>query len=118
MTTVVVYDEFKAVRALISGGDRETVTTDVEAGATRKFELLPGQVLEISEAKDDKREDHTPGPTVQEYVAAGYDARKYPPQGYESRSTQEEIDAAITAQANNPPPVAGGPFSEPAPKTE
>src|SRR5690606_37535223 len=38
------------------------------------------------------------GPTVAEYVAKGYLAVNYPPQGYASRSTQEEIDAAIKAQ--------------------
>lgn len=38
------------------------------------------------------------GPTVAEYVAAGYFAEKYPPAGYASKSTQAEIDAAIAAQ--------------------
>lgn len=40
----------------------------------------------------------TDGPTVAEYVAAGYRADNYPPQGYASRSTDEEIQAAIDAQ--------------------
>lgn len=39
------------------------------------------------------------GPTVAEYVAKGYSASKYPPAGYTSRSTAEEIDAAIAAEA-------------------
>jgi hypothetical protein len=38
------------------------------------------------------------GPTIQEWVAAGYSARAYPPTGYEARSTREEIEAAIAAQ--------------------
>lgn len=38
------------------------------------------------------------GPTIEEFVAAGYRAENYPPQGYESRSTPEEIAAAIEAQ--------------------
>lgn len=38
------------------------------------------------------------GPTVAEYVAAGYLAQNYPPQGYASRSTEDEIKAAIDAQ--------------------
>lgn len=38
------------------------------------------------------------GPTVEEYVAAGYRAENYPPQGYEARSTKDEINAAIAAQ--------------------
>lgn len=39
-----------------------------------------------------------PGPTVEEYVAAGYRAENYPPQGFEPRSTPQEIAAAIEAQ--------------------
>jgi hypothetical protein len=38
------------------------------------------------------------GPTVQEYVTAGYRADKYPPAGFASKSSQEEIDAAIAQQ--------------------
>jgi hypothetical protein len=38
------------------------------------------------------------GPTVAEFIAAGYDARNYPPSGYAAKSTQAEIDAAITQQ--------------------
>ncbi len=37
------------------------------------------------------------GPTVEEWVKAGYKAIDYPPAGYASRSTKEEIDAAIKA---------------------
>jgi hypothetical protein len=38
------------------------------------------------------------GPTIKEYVAAGYKAKNYPPHGYASKSTQEEIDIAIKAE--------------------
>jgi len=38
------------------------------------------------------------GPTVEEWVLAGYAARAYPPHGYASRSSAEEIQAAIAAQ--------------------
>lgn len=41
------------------------------------------------------RED---GPTVAEWVEAGYLAASYPPEGYVSRSSQEEIDAAVLLQ--------------------
>jgi len=41
------------------------------------------------------RED---GPTVAEFVEAGYLAANYPPEGYTSRSSKEEIDAAIELQ--------------------
>lgn len=43
------------------------------------------------------------GPTIQEWVEAGYRADAYPPEGYSSRSTQEEIDAAIAAQKSEGP---------------
>lgn len=38
------------------------------------------------------------GPTVEEYVSAGYLAKNYPPAGYASKSTEEEIAAAIAGQ--------------------
>ena len=37
------------------------------------------------------------GPTVQEFVDAGYLAVNYPPAGYASKSTPEEIAAAVAA---------------------
>lgn len=39
------------------------------------------------------------GPTIAEFIAAGYDPNNYPPAGYASRNTPEEIAAAI-AQAD------------------
>lgn len=39
------------------------------------------------------------GPTVEEFVKAGYRAEHYPPQGFASRSTPEEVEAAVKAQA-------------------
>jgi hypothetical protein len=46
------------------------------------------------------------GPTIAEWCAANYKATGYPPAGFASKSTQEEIDAAIEAQAAGLP-VAG-----------
>lgn len=43
------------------------------------------------------------GPTIAEFVAAGYLAVNYPPEGYASRSSQEEIDAAVEAQKETDP---------------
>ena len=43
------------------------------------------------------------GPTIAEFLAAGYLAVNYPPEGYASRSSQEEIDAAIEAQKETDP---------------
>lgn len=40
------------------------------------------------------------GPTIAEFVAAGYPVASYPPDGYASRSTAEEI-AAFMPQAGN-----------------
>jgi hypothetical protein len=41
------------------------------------------------------------GPTIEEYVAAGYDPKGYPPKGYASKSSDEEIKKAI-ANHNKP----------------
>ncbi|RUU47415.1 hypothetical protein EOD08_06785 [Mesorhizobium sp. M6A.T.Ca.TU.002.02.2.1] len=38
------------------------------------------------------------GPTVAEYVAAGYFASNYPPEGYSSRSSSAEIAEAVKAE--------------------
>ena len=43
------------------------------------------------------------GPTIAEFLAASYLAVNYPPEGYASRSSQEEIDAAIDAQKESDP---------------
>lgn len=40
----------------------------------------------------------TDGPTVAEYVAAGYKASNYPPEGYASRSSAEEIAEALNTE--------------------
>lgn len=39
------------------------------------------------------------GPTIAEYVSAGYPATAYPPQGYASKSSAEEIAAAVAKEA-------------------
>ena len=48
----------------------------------------------------DARGLRTDGPTIDEFVEAGYPASNYPPYGYASRSEQSEIDADIAAQAD------------------
>lgn len=50
------------------------------------------------------------GPTVADFVAAGYQASNYPPAGYASRSSVEEIEAAIAAQKEN---ANGAPETDP-----
>lgn len=60
----------------------------------------PGaKTAEAEELRDD-------GPTVTEFVAAGYPAASYPPKGYASRSTPEEIALAVAEQAGTGNPVA------------
>lgn len=49
--------------------------------------------------------DPDSGPTVSEFVAAGYKASNYPPKGYNSKSSKEEIEAAIAAE---PKAATGG----------
>lgn len=47
----------------------------------------------------------TDGPTIAEFIAAGYSAANYPPQGCASRSTPEEIAAALPPVAPPAPPA-------------
>lgn len=60
-----------------------------------KAKCLAGGGLEMLALRQD-------GPTVGEFVAAGYKAANYPPTGYASRSTPEEIAAAVAAEAPGP----------------
>jgi hypothetical protein len=71
------------------GDQREAEERDVA-------HLVKNGVLRPASGDAEKpRED---GPTVAEYVTAGYLAANYPPQGYASRSTPEEIAEAVAAQ--------------------
>lgn len=53
------------------------------------------------------------GPTIAEFVAAGYPVASYPPDGYASRSTAEEI-AAFMPQAGNSGNGTAAPVERPA----
>ncbi|WP_019170674.1 hypothetical protein [Pseudaminobacter salicylatoxidans] len=86
--------------------DRKIVYEPHPVSPERKAELLAAgfKIIDAQfdprpkangEDGDKLRED---GPTVGEYVDAGYLAKNYPPEGYASRSTPEEIAAAIAAQ--------------------
>ena len=48
------------------------------------------------------------GPTVHEYVAAGYKAKNYPPNGWASKSSQQEIDLAIAEEETAEAKAAAG----------
>lgn len=52
---------------------------------------------EENEALGKEVELRDDGPTIQEYVAAGFKAKDYPPKGYASKSTETEIKAMIDA---------------------
>ncbi|AVI87788.1 hypothetical protein XJ28_18805 [Pseudomonas syringae pv. tomato] len=56
--------------------------------------------IKVSAAGDDGL--RLDGPTVSEYIAAGYKASNYPPQGYASRSTAEEIAEALKIEQEAP----------------
>lgn len=76
-----------------------------------KYPMYVGTVIvnnedEELEAKGEKRlpvvawDDSKPvlkedGPTIQEWIEAGYKAKNYPPHGWAAISSQEEVDAAI-----------------------
>lgn len=51
-----------------------------------------------SKGDDSEEQLKDNGPTVEEYVKAGYSAKNYPPQGFASKSTDEEVAAAIKAE--------------------
>lgn len=57
---------------------------------------------------DDDEQLKDNGPTVEEYVKAGYSAKNYPPQGFASKSTDEEIAAAIKAEEDKAAADAAG----------
>lgn len=82
-------DEFFGVissaKEVVVDGDKPNI---IEAYKRAGIIVTDGKVPAL-------RED---GPTIAEFVVAGYQASAYPPVGYASRSTQEEIDAAVGAQ--------------------
>lgn len=70
----------------------------VEVAEDEARNLLHRNKARLATAEDGEDFAQADGPTIEEYVAAGYDASNYPPDGYASRSTDEEILAAIEAQ--------------------
>ena len=84
--------------------DLEAAKAKTDAADAKHLELLRQEQAKASAAfpftsdaaaKADLRTD---GPTVAEYVAAGYSPRSYPPGGYAPKSTAEEITAAVAAE--------------------
>ncbi len=97
------------------GDQRDADERDV-AHLVRNGVLRPA-IGEAASLRDD-------GPTVADYVAAGYLAENYPPQGYASRSAPEEIAEAVAVQGADAKVrleqevAADGQMAEPAPKNK
>ena len=75
--------------------DCDSVTGMVPTAYADKFDVIDepeGCSWQGAGPRDD-------GPTVTEFVAAGYRDSNYPPEGYESRSTDDEIANAVAEQA-------------------
>ena len=86
-------------KKLIKGGAyAEATAEDVKAAEARKLVLRHAgtdKAIADAKGKDSLRHD---GPTVAEWVSAGYPASTYPPEGYASRSTPEEVADAIAVE--------------------
>lgn len=92
----------KMTSAVVISGNivRAGSTVEVDEATAKDF-LRRGKAELPGDARgndQDGNQDRDDGPTVEEFVAAGYLAKNYPPAGYASRSTAEEIQAAIDAQ--------------------
>lgn len=59
--------------------------------------VVESPVVEIVQPKTGLRLD---GPTLAEYVAAGYDAANYPPAGYAAKSERGQMDGATDLFGN------------------
>lgn len=79
----------------------ETVTIETEAGPVRinksVYDASPDAFTLHGDAEQPALRDD--GPTIAEFIAAGYPASNYPPKGYVSKSTDDEIAAAIADEA-------------------
>ncbi|WP_095068001.1 HeH/LEM domain-containing protein [Pseudomonas sp. Irchel 3A18] len=71
----------------------------VQGDAPHIGEAYQRQGIAVSEIEEGLRMD---GPTVAEYVAAGYKASNYPPQGYASRSAADEVEQALKLEQEAP----------------
>lgn len=83
------------------------ILTDEDRASRARFVEERAQRLRGEKVAQAPSTVRTDGPTVQEFVDAGFQAINYPPSGYAQRSTQEEIDEAIAAQTN-PAPAGDG----------
>ena len=77
-----------------------------------------GEATVIPEPPLDENGLRLDGPTVAEYVQAGYSVDNYPPAGYASRSTAEEIAALKPTTAPVQPPAHVTPPPPPVPPVQ
>lgn len=66
-------------------------------------EALKAELAALKESLSIKKQTaaaalKTDGPTVQQWIAAGYKAKDYPPPGYTAKSPDEEVNALIEAE--------------------
>lgn len=71
-----------------------------QADAARELKAVEQKKVDDALEAASKPALKTDGPTIAEFVAAGYKVSAYPPFGYASKSTPEEIAAAIAAEAD------------------
>lgn len=99
-------DYGKFIKELVDGGAKVNsegyIDMEVLNGKLRekKWPIVSGtkrkELQDLhAKPKDELKQD---GPTVEDYVKAGYSAKNYPPAGYASKSTEEEIAAAVKAE--------------------
>lgn len=97
------------VRAFMNG-TCETVVIVTDAGPVvinkSDYDRNPDQFTLHDAAAVDPNALRNDGPTIAEFIAAGYPASNYPPKGYASKSTVEEIAAAVADEAANQPQPA------------
>lgn len=109
-------DKITAALAGLDPNDDEIWTANGKPAMAAIEAILGTKAVSRAEvdaaAPDFRRPLRTDGPTVAEYVKAGYPAKNYPPAGWESKSTAEEIADAIkaqeTAEVENPDQGTGG----------
>lgn len=75
-------------------------SVSVHGDAPHIGEAYQRQGISVSEIEEGLRLD---GPTVAQWVAEGYKASTYPPNGYASLSSQAEIDKAIEEEGGGDP---------------
>lgn len=105
--TPIVESLFPGVAARVFEDLHELDLPDVFFKATGRQTSATGRIVPTWDAGP-----RTDGPTIGEWVAAGYSASVYPPSGYASKSTPEEIAAAIAAEAVDDAPAHDAPVDD------